>query len=131
MMDRDIVNLIRNHKQYEAEIMIMRDCSDELTELESSTRPHRYALLKRRLDLSGHWLHLLPEEEGFVVRKRLIEGWAWLRIATEVDEKYRNEKEPCDVRALQRALEKAVKRIVDFMNDNFADSLDFLVEYEG
>ena len=111
--------------------MIMRDCSDELTELESSTSPHRYALLKRRLDLSGHWLYLLPEEERFVVRKRLIEGWAWLRIATEVDEKYRNEKEPCDVRALQRALEKAVKRIVDFMNDNFADSLDFLVEYEG
>lgn len=68
--------------------MIMRDCSDALSELDSSEYAHRYALLKRRLVLIGHWLYMLPREEQTIVQQHLIEGWTWARIASDLEKKH-------------------------------------------
>ena len=125
----DILKIIRNRKQYEAEIMIIRDCSDELNASEPSTCACRYALLQRRINLIEHWLYLLPGEERIVVEQHLIEGWHWTRITAQLEREYDN-KIPCDPRTLQRTQSRAGDRLAKFMKTAFAASLDFLIDTE-
>ena len=130
MNEKEIRSTIENRRNYEAEIMIMRDCSDALNDLESSTYAHRYAILKRRLQLIDHWLHILLAEEKIVLERRLIEGWTWPQITAYMDREYPNEV-PCDIRTLQRVQAKALKRLAGFVENIFSSSLDFLIDEDS
>ena len=127
MNEQDVMVMLKNQRRYKAEIIIMRDCSDQLSDIDSSDSSHRCALLNRRLKLINQWLYMLPGEERVVVQQHLIEGWTWVRIATEFERENNNEI-PCDIRTLQRAQTRALKRLVDFTNASFRTSLDFLVD---
>jgi len=127
LSERDIINIIRNRKRYEAEIFILRDCTDELNSSEDSKAAMRYAILTRRIDLVNHWLHCLPMEESIVVEKHLIEGWAWSRVVL-FTEKDQNVKLSCDTRTLQRTQAKAISALHSFMAKSFGDSLDYLID---
>lgn len=128
MNEQDVMVMLKNQKRYKAEIVIMRDCSDELSDVESWDSSHRCALLERRLKLINQWLFMLPGEERIVIQQHLIDGWSWVRIATELEREHNNEI-PCDIRTLQRAQGRALKRLVDFTNTSFPNSLDFLVDH--
>lgn len=127
MIEKDIIGMLKSRKRYESEIMILRDCTDELNDSEESTYAHRHAILERRLNLINHWMHYLPEDERIAVDKHLIEGWAWPRIVS-FHQKNQSNEVPYDARTLQRAQARAIKRLLVFMDGLFADSLDFLVD---
>ncbi len=128
--EQRIISIFQNQRRYEAEIAIMRDCSDVLNDSEQLKHSARYAFLKRKLALIHHWLSYLPDDERTLIEKHLIEGLSWSRIASQMSSQQSIDI-PCDERTLQRLQAKAVKRINAFMQDSFADILDDLIENEN
>lgn len=129
MTEQDIIYIVRDQRRCEAEIAILRDCSDELSDPDDSCHASRYAILKRRLALIGHWLDYLPDDESQLIRKHLIEGLSWTRIASD-HEQQQNPNISCDERTLQRMHAKAIKRIHSFVSSHFGDSLDYLANID-
>lgn len=129
MTELNIANMLKNQKRYESELLILQDCSDGIRDPDDSSDIMRYALLKRRLALIAHWLHLLPDEERRLLQKHLIERQSWTTIAEQTD------NDPgrdivCDARTLQRIQAKALKRLETFTQRLFGDTLDFLIDKE-
>lgn len=130
MIEKDIVSMLKSRKRYESEIMILRDCADELNDSEVSVYTNRYAILKRRLSLIDHWMHFLPEDEKMVVDKHLVQGWAWPKIVAFLQDVNDGER-PNDARRPQRAQERAIKRLAVFMDGRFDNSLDYLIDTDN
>jgi DNA-directed RNA polymerase specialized sigma24 family protein len=127
MMEQDILTILQHKRQYEAQVAIMRDCSDELYDVDQSQHANDYALLKRRLALIDHWLDYLSPSERYVVDMRLFQNIAWPNIADQIQENSKG-RLPCDERTVQRQLERALARLNKLMNVRFGDSMDFLID---
>ncbi len=129
MTEQQIISLFRDRRRYEAEYAIMRDCSDDLADAEQSSTASRYALLKRKLSLTDHWISFLPNDEQHLIKKHLVEGLPWSRIAAQMDTQQESSLS-YDERTLQRVQARAITRIYAFMNDRFENTLDYLAENE-
>lgn len=129
MTEQNIASMIGNQRRYEAELLILRDCSDCIRDPGNELDILRYALIKRRLALIGHWLHLLPVEEERLLQKHLIERQSWKSIA-EQEASDPSKAIVCDARALQRMQARALKRLETFMHRSFGSTLDFLIDSE-
>ena len=128
--EQKVISIFQNRRRYEAEIAILRDCSDVLNDSEQAKHAARYSYLKRKLALIHHWLSYLPNDERMLIEKHLIDGLPWSRIASQIASQ-QDIDIPCDERTLQRLQAKAVKRIYTFMQESFADILDYLIENEN
>ena len=127
MSEQEIMRVILMRKQFESEMAILRDCIDDLNDYESSEDTHQLALLKRRLTLIDHWLDYLPFEERMVVEMHLVIGMSWQRMSMQIEREFNGEIS-CDARTLQRAQERAIKRLAKFINHSFVNKLDYLIE---
>lgn len=128
--EQRIISIFQNKRRYETEVAILRDCSDVLNDSDQARPAARYAILRRKLALIDHWLSYLPDDERIIIEKHLIEDLSWPRIATQIATRQEIDI-PCDERTLQRLQAKAVKRISTFMEDSFADILDYLIDNEN
>lgn len=124
---QDITVLFQNYKQYNAELLILQECVDELQEGETEEIQEKYAVLKRRIALMDHWLSFLPYSESEIVKMHLIEGRSWVYIANKLSSQYQGTVS-CDERTLQRTQAKALTRINGFVSRQFVDKLDYLVD---
>lgn len=129
MTEQDITILFKRYKRYEAEIAILQDCVDELHDADTADSQTKYALLKRRITLSNHWINYLPQYEAEIVKLHLIEGHSWVYLANYFSTK-QNNGISCDERTLQRLQNKALKRIKGFVAEQFSDKLDYLIDSE-
>ncbi|WP_461811510.1 hypothetical protein [Faecalimonas sp.] len=125
MTENNISTLFENYKQYNAELLIFYECVDELNE--SETVPAQYAILKRRVSLVKNWLQYLPDAESEIIKMHLVEGKSWVYISNFLASQYQGNV-PCDERTLQRLQAKALKRILHFVNSQFTDKLDYLID---
>ena len=124
---QDITVLFQNYKQYNAELLILQECVDELQEGETEEIQEKYAVLKRRIVLMDHWLSFLPYSESEIVKMHLIEGRSWVYTANKLSSQYQGTVS-CDERTLQRTQAKALARINGFVSRQFVDKLDYLVD---
>jgi hypothetical protein len=127
--EQRIISIFQNRHRYEAEVAILRDCSDVLNDTDQAKPAARYAILKRKVALIDHWLSYLSYDERMLIEKHLIEGLSWSRIASQIASQQEIDI-PRDERTLQRLQAKAVKKISTFMQDSFADIIDDLIENE-
>lgn len=127
MTEQNIIHLFRQRRSYEAEYAIMRDCSDVLHDPDQAEQALNHAILKRKMALVDHWLAFLSQEERDVIEQHLIQNKPWTQIAAHIEQKS-NGDIACDERTLQRQQAKAIARIHVFMQEQFADEFDFLVE---
>lgn len=127
MTEQHIITMLQHKKSYEAEVAILRDCSDEFHEIHEDETSSRYALLNRRITLINHWLDYLSPEERFVIDMHLVQRRSWTHISQELDRLYHNDV-ACDERTLQRLQAKVIKKIASLMNDKFGTSMDYLIE---
>lgn len=129
MTEQNIANIIRQRRRYESELLILQDCTDNIHDPDDTASILRYALIKRRLALIDHWLHLLPLEESELLQAHLIQRQSWKAIAEQ------SVNDPtrvivCDARSLQRIQAKALKRLEAFVKDSFGSTLDYLIDNE-
>ena len=127
MTEQSLVSLFRNTRRYETELRILQDCTDGIYDAGDAAEIQRFALIKRKLALIGHLLHMLPFEERRVLQKNLVEGYSWKRIADE-EAGSRSDGLSCDVRALQRMQARALKSLREFIQSAFGDNLDYLID---
>ena len=127
MTEQDIANMIKNKKRYESELLILQNCTDSIHDPDDTEGSLRYAIIKRRLCLIEHWLHLLPYEESELLQDHLIKRYSWKALVE------RAASDPAreivgDARTLQRMQAKALKRLEVFTRHSFGNSLDFLID---
>ena len=127
MTVQSIIHLFKQKRSCEAEISIIRDCTDILNDPDQTKQSQKYAILKRRIALIEHWLKYLTPDERTVVEQHLIQNKPWSHIAAQI-ERERNNEFSCDERTLQRLQAKAIASIDSFMQEQFGDSLDYLLD---
>lgn len=127
MTEQNIIQLFQQKRQWEAELSILRDCSDELHDFSSAEQAMRFALLKRRLLLIDHWLNYLSPEEKTIVQLHLIQKKPWSYIVNQMEHESPGSF-PCDERTLQRLQARAIHNICVLMNQSFGNKLDYLLE---
>lgn len=127
MTELNIANLIKNQRRYESELLILKDCTDGIHDAEDTSEMLRYAILKRRLALISHWLHLLSVEESQLLQKHMVDKQSWKTMAEEAT---LNSKWDiiCDARSLQRMQAKALKCLEEFVRSAFGNTLDYLID---
>ena len=127
MTEKDIMSILKSRRKYESEMLIIRDCSDELDNPDDEEYAGRFAILKRRKNLIDHWMHYLSDEERIVVQKHLIEGQSWKSVTAYYIDRL-GKDDSFDPRTVQRAQTSAIKKLVVFMSTRFVGSLDFLID---
>lgn len=127
MTDQNIITLLQRKRRYAAELAILRDCSDTLSDSQS-LKANDCAILKRRLALIGHWLDFLSPDERTLIDLRFFQNRTWLYIADHVRQNG-NGKLPCDERTVQRQMERAVACLFQLMNAHLGNGLDFLIDH--
>lgn len=130
MTVQQIVTLFSNYKKYQAELLILQECIDELMEGSAEDVQAQYAVLKRRLSLINHWIAFLPRGESEILEMHLIEGCSWVHIANHLAETGRGSVS-CDERTLQRIQTRALHRIHGFVTQQFCDKLDYLIDFSS
>ena len=127
MTEQDIIQLFQQKRQWEAELSIIRDCSDELHDFSSAEQAMRFALLKRRLSLIEHWLDYVSSEERTIIQLHLIQKKPWSYIVNQMGIESPGSF-PCDERTLQRLQARAIQNICNLMYQSFGNRLDYLLE---
>ena len=85
MTEQNIIQLFQQKRQCEAELSIIRDCSDELHDAASADQAMHFSLLKRRMALVDHWLNYLSPEERNIVQLHLIQNKPWSYIVNRIE----------------------------------------------
>ncbi len=78
-----IKDLIRQRRPIEAEAKILRSCYNGNTRKVDSAKAERVNTLDEQIALIDGWLLLLNEDEAYVVKRHLVDGIDWPRIAME------------------------------------------------
>lgn len=82
-MEDKIKQLISQRRPIEAEVRILRSCFNDNTQIDDSAKAHRICFLDHQIALIDGWLLLLNEDEAYVVKRHLIDGIDWPRVALE------------------------------------------------
>ena len=82
-MEDKIKDLIKQRRPMEAEAKILRSCYDCNARIVDSVQAARMSSLDKQIALIDGWLLLLNEDEAYVVKRHLIDGIDWPRIAME------------------------------------------------
>lgn len=82
-MEDKIRQLIRQRRPIEAEVRILRSCFNDNTQMVDSAKAQRMCFLEHQIALIDGWLLLLNEDEAYVVKRHLIDGIDWPRVAME------------------------------------------------
>lgn len=88
----------------------------------------RLAELNTRVTMIESWISMLPESEGFAIRRHLADRLDWVQVVHEYKEKW-GEVNARSERTLVRYQTRALKRIERFVNDHadwYAGLLDVI-----
>lgn len=83
----------------------------------SSKALEHLTCIKEKNMLVESWMTLLSEDEEYVIRRHLIDGLTWPRIETEYAERWKEYAKTS--RTLMRYQNNAIKKILDFMEEQF------------
>ena len=126
MTEQQINSLFADRRCLEAELAIMQICSDELMHMDQAEYFAKCNLLKQKIAVTDHLLRILNDDERYIVQKHMIDGLPWSSIMEMVEEDAQNALS-YDKRSLQRIQARALRKMHGFLQEAFADSLDFLV----
>lgn len=114
----DVLEILRNYRRTHAKIEILegalRQQDISLTAQTIITQAcSQFSLYRSHVE---SWLKLLPREERFLIQTHLIDGLDWAKTIAEYEKEWgvingRSE------RTLKRIQAKAIKRIVECMNE--------------
>ncbi len=82
-MEDSIRQFIKKRRSLEAEAWILHSCYDNNSQFADSTKVNHMSSLGKQIALIDSWLLLLNEDEAYVIKRHLIDGIDWPRIAVE------------------------------------------------
>lgn len=114
----DVLEIFRNYRQTYAKIEILKGTlrQQEISLTAQTIITQTCSQLSLYHSQVESWLKLLPREERFLIQTHLIDGLDWAKTITEYEKEWgvingRSE------RTLKRIQAKAIKRIVECMNE--------------
>ncbi len=115
-MEDEIKQLIKQRRPLEAEVQILRSGFAENVQIVGSGKVERINSLVKQIILVDGWLLLLTEDEAYVIKRHLIDGIDWPRIAVEYKGIWGEDYAKSE-RTLKTYQQRALSKIVKFTKE--------------
>ncbi len=118
-MEDSMKQFIKKRRSLEAEARIFHSCYDNNLQLANTTKVNHISSLERQIALIDSWLLLLNEDEAYVIKRHLIDGIDWPRIAVEYKGIWGEDYAKSE-RTLKTYQQRAMSKIVRFTQEQNA-----------
>lgn len=119
-MEERIIDLFKLRRKIEASARILRAVLRENTQTENSEKSKYLRLLERKIEFADSLLMVANEDQAYVIRRHLIDGYDWPRVAALYNAAWGPEHSKSE-RTIKVYQQKGLTEIVKFLENEEID----------